>query len=112
MSENTKTAEIKFTIQLDEKNIPQSIIWNATDSQGKEDRDCKSMMVNLWDTKDKNTMTINLWTKGMMVDEMHTHFFQSLMIMAESHEKATGAKTVEDMKKFCETFSKTITDKK
>ncbi len=109
----SKTTEIKFTVQLDEKNVPQSIVWNAADSGNKEDKDCKSIMITLWDTKVKNTMSIGLWTKDMMVDEMTTFFFQTLISFAENHENATGNKiAVAEIKKFCNDFSDKLIGKK
>jgi len=103
----TKTAEIKFTVSLDEKNVPLKIIWNASDSKTKEDKECKSITIALWDPKEKNTYTIGLWTNQMMKDEMDIYLFQTLMVLADNHQKATGSKhTIEEMKKFCKQLAK------
>ena len=101
--------EIKFSITLDDKNIPETIFWEATDTQSKEQekKQCKSIMVSIWDPKEKNTLRIDLWTKDMGVDEMHAHFFQTLATMAESFQNATGnTEVLKDMQEFCDNFSK------
>ena len=65
-------------------------------------QECKSMMISLWDAMEKNTLRIDLWTKDFSVDQMHMHFFQSLMTMSESYARATqNPYAIEDMKKFC-----------
>ena len=103
----SRQTEIKFSIDLDEKNIPESIFWEATDHTNKEKKKCKSIMVSIWDPEEKNTLRIDLWTKDMGLDEMHAQFFQTLVTMAESFEQATGNKDiVKDMTDFCESISK------
>lgn len=105
----SKTAEINFKITLDENNVPLNIEWRATDSANKEIRPCKSVMISLWDPKEKNSLRIDLWTKDMQVDEMNIHFFQTLITMAETFEKATGNKEIlADMKSFCNDFSRKV----
>ena len=104
-----KTAEIHFKITLDDNNVPTAIEWQATDSANKEVRPCKSVMISLWDPKEKNSLRIDLWTKEMMIDEMQIHFFQTLITMAETFEKATGNKEIlADMKNFCNDFSRKV----
>ncbi len=100
-----KTSRIKFTIQLNDQNVPSAIHWYASDSQHKEDKKTKTMMINLWDPEEKNTLNINLWTKEMQVDEMYVHFYQSMMSWAETLENATGCPfAIEEMKNFCNNF--------
>lgn len=84
-----KSSEIKFTIDLDENNLPQNIHWEASDSS-EGSSSCKSMMVALWDTKENNTLRIDLWTKDMMVDEMKKFYIQNVMTLTDTYLKATG----------------------
>ncbi len=101
------TSEINFKFTLDEKNIPEAIEWIATDAQKKEVKDCKSVMISIWGREEKNTLTLNLWTKDMPMNEMYAHFFQTLVTLAESFQRATGNTAIlEDMKQFCDDFSK------
>ena len=101
-----KTSEIKFTINLDNEKIPEKIMWEATDSSNSEPQDCKSIMISVWDNEFKNTLKIDLWTKDMPVDEMKQFFYETLLTMAESFEKATGEKAImADLKDYCAHFA-------
>ena len=101
-----KHAEIKLSITLDEKNIPLEILWESTDSKKKEAVPAKAMIVSLWDPALKNTMRIDLWTKEMPVDEMKQFFYETLLTMGDTFEKATGEKNiVEDLRDYCAHFA-------
>ncbi len=96
-----KNSEIRFKITLDERNLPQSIKWQASDSQHNELKDCKTMMVSIWDAVEKTNYNMHLWTTDMTTDEMHSHFFQTLLTYADSYHRATGNPHVKEaMKKF------------
>lgn len=104
-----KFAEIKFKIFLDEKNLPETIEWFATDHETAEFKKCKSVMISLWDENTDNTLRIDLWTKSMMIEEMDKHFFQSLIAMSETYEKATKTNfIVEEMNNFCNKIAEKI----
>ena len=63
------------------------------------------MMLAFWDSADKTALRIDLWTKEMMVDEMADFFYQTLMTMAETYQRATQDQTlVNDMKEFARDF--------
>ena len=99
-----KTTEITFKVAVDENNLPHSIKWSAPDSG--ESSECNSVMIALWDTKENNTLRIDLWTKDMPVDEMKRFFHQSLLSMADTFKKATGEdKITEDLKDYCKHFA-------
>jgi len=101
-----KTAEIKLTIELDDNNVPESILWESTDSENKEALPVKSMMLALWDQSYNNALRIDLWTKDMPVDEMKTFFYQTLMTMGDSFLRATGeTNIVEDLRDYCAHFA-------
>jgi len=91
-----KNSEIRFKVTLDDRNIPHSIKWQATDSQHNELKECKSMMISLWDVIDKSTFNIHLWTKDITTDEMHAQFFQTMLSFADSYHRATGNPFVKD----------------
>lgn len=98
-----KTSEIKFTVTLDEKNLPQKIDWSATD--GGVVSSSKAIMLSVWDSEEKNTLRIDLWTKEMMVDEMKQFFHQNLLSMSETLERATGEKeAAKAMRNFAQEF--------
>jgi len=99
-----KTSEIKFTVNLDENNLPIKINWETSD--GSEKSQSKSVMIALWDAIEQNTLRIDLWTKDMSIDEMKQFFHQSLLSMADTFKKATGEdKITEDLKDYCKHFA-------
>lgn len=101
-----KQAEIKLTIKLDEQNVPESILWESTDSQNKEALPVKSMMLALWDHHYKNALRIDLWTKDMSVDEMKRFFYETLQTMGDSFLRATGEEAiVGDLRDYCAHFA-------
>ena len=102
-----KTSEIKFTVTLDENNLPDKIDWSATD--GNEKSSSKSVMIALWDANENNTLRIDLWTKDMMVDEMKQFFHQNLLSMADTLERATGeAQSARDLRTFAQNFGEKL----
>ncbi len=105
----SKDAEIKFTIQLDEQKVPQSIFWEATDSEFDEKKPCDSIMISMWDRAAKNTLSIDLWTNDMEIGEMDAHFYFTFMKMAETYYKSTKNKELADMiAHFAQDFAKKI----
>lgn len=100
-----RKAEIKFDVELDDKNLPEKISWQASDTGG-EQQSCRSVMLALWDHQRQNTLRIDLWTKDMPVDEMKRFFYESLMTMGDTFERATGEKNiVEDLRDYCAHFA-------
>lgn len=101
-----KQAQIKINVALDEQNIPQNITWESTDSKNQEEVPCKAIYVSLWDHEQKNTLRIDLWTKDMPVDEMKRFFYETLMTMADTFERATHEKNImEDLRDYCAHFA-------
>jgi len=101
-----KTAEIKLTINLDDNNVPETIMWESTDSKTKEALPVKSIMLALRDDNYKNTLRIDLWTKDMPVDQMKRFFYETLQTMGDSFLRATGEKNiVEDLRDYCAHFA-------
>ncbi|TND01779.1 MAG: gliding motility-associated protein GldC [Bacteroidetes bacterium] len=99
-----RKAEIKFTIELDENNLPVKIDWEASDAEASSA--CKAMMIALWDEKEKSTMRIDLWTKEMMVDEMKQFVHQNVMTLADTFKRATGEdEMAHEMRRFGSFFA-------
>ncbi len=96
---------ITIDVNLDEQKIPHQIMWNATQSNSEAKQEAKAMMVSFWDGKERAALRIDLWTKEMMVDEMADFYYQTMMTMADTFERATHQKElVGDMKNFAKTF--------
>lgn len=90
---------------LDDNKVPQQINWKASDSTADMAQASKAMMLAFWDGADKAAMRIDLWTKDMMVDEMADFYYQTIMTMADTFNRATkNAELVNDMKTFAKTF--------
>ncbi len=84
-----RKTSINFNITVDDNNLPQTIEWEAQDS-GEQKSECKSLMVALWDSKENNTLRIDLWTRDMMVDEMKKFYHQNVMTLTDTYVRATG----------------------
>ncbi len=101
-----KTAEVKITVDLDEKNIPENIRWESTDASNKEQVEAKAMILALWDHQKANSMRLDLWTKDMPVDDMKRFFYETLQTMGDTFLKATGEKNIiEDLRDYCAHFA-------
>ena len=100
-----KKSTITIDVTLDDKNIPDQIHWKATDSTADVPQKVKAVMLSFWDSADKSALRMDLWTKDMMVDEMTDFFYQTLMTMADTYNRATQhEELVETMKKFAHEF--------
>ena len=100
-----RQSRITIDVLLDEKNIPDQILWNATDSTVDNAQKARAMMLSFWDGADKSALRMDLWTKDMMVDEMADFYYQTIMTMADSFERATHQpELVEMMKTFAKDF--------
>ncbi len=98
--------DINITVELDEKNIPTDIRWDASDLQGQDIAQCRAMILAMWDHQKKDTLRLDLWTKEMTVDEMKIFFHQTLVTMADTLENATNeTKMAEDMRDFTAYFA-------
>jgi gliding motility-associated protein GldC len=105
---NKNTSEIKFLIELDENRVPEKLTWSAKDG-GVELEEAKAIMLSVWDSKAKESMRIDLWTKDMPVDEMKIFFHQTLVAMSETFKRATDDEKMADtMKDFCDYFAEKL----
>ncbi len=85
-----KKSNIQFTVELDPHNVPERIHWDATDKPTDTPSETKSISISLWDSQQKNTMRIDLWTKDMPIDEMKRFYIECLGGIAQSALTATG----------------------
>jgi gliding motility-associated protein GldC len=61
-------------------------------------------MLSVWDSKSKESMRIDLWTKEMPVDEMKIFFHQTLVAMSDTFHRATVTKNGRDHERFLRIF--------
>ena len=92
-----KNSQIKLFITLDENKLPEKIEWEADDADFDNRKVTKSMMLSLWDDKERTTLSIDLWTKEMTVEEMFIHFYQVFLKMADTFQRATQNVDAADM---------------
>ena len=105
---NTTTSEIKFLVNLDENRVPEKLTWTAQEG-GVNAEETKAVLLSIWDSKTKETLRIDLWTKDMPVDEMKLFFHQTLVAMSETFHRATGEeKMTATMKDFCDYFAEKL----
>jgi gliding motility-associated protein GldC len=105
---NLITSEIKFEIELDSNRVPEKLFWTANDG-GIAKEEAKAIMLSIWDSKAKETMRIDLWTKDMPVDEMKIFFHQTLVAMSDTFNRATDdEKMTNTMKDFCDYFAEKL----
>lgn len=101
-------SKITFNVTLDENKVPETIQWTADDANIK-DRDTKAIMLAVWDTNDKETLKMDLWTKEMPMDEMKIFYHQTLVSMADSFERATNdTKMAATMRDFTDYFAEKL----
>ena len=101
-------SEINFFIDLDENKVPEKLSWSAQDG-GVNSEEAKAIMLAIWDSKTKESLSIDLWTKDMPVDEMKLFFHQTLVAMSDTYLRATGdEKMSETMKDFCDYFAEKL----
>ncbi|MBT8306993.1 MAG: gliding motility protein GldC [Maribacter sp.] len=102
------TSEIKLKVGLDENRIPEKLTWSAEDG-GIKNEDAKAMLLSVWDSTNKESLKIDLWTKDMPVDEMKIFFHQTLISLSDTFMKATqDEKMTATMKDFCDYFAEKL----
>lgn len=85
-----KTSNIHFTVELDQNNIPEKILWDATEKPEAGQSETKAISISLWDHVQKNTLRIDLWAKDMPVEEMKRFYIDCIGGLAQSALTATG----------------------
>ncbi|HMN33202.1 MAG TPA: gliding motility protein GldC [Chitinophagaceae bacterium] len=101
----TKGSTIGINVILDEDKIPERIYWEAAEGGVDEAREAKAFMLSIWDVNEDAALRIDLWTKKMMVDDMNAFFFQTLMTMADTYDRATNQPALaEEIRTFSKSF--------
>jgi gliding motility-associated protein GldC len=85
-----RKTEIHFDIELDDKQVPNKIFWDATDNPNEGLSDSKAIAINVWDHYNKGTLSLPLWTKDMEVHEMKRFFIEVIGGAADTLRQATG----------------------
>ena len=105
-------SKIEFTVGLDENKVPEELNWSSEEG-GISNEEAKALMISVWDSKAKDTLRMDLWTKDMPIDEMKQFFHQTLVSMASTFERATNdEKMTATMRDFCDYFAEKLELKK
>lgn len=95
-----RDAVIEVHVELDDDQVPESIRWRATDADFEGLKSCEAILLSIWDKEEGSTLTIDLWGKEMLVDEMGAFVYQTLLALAATHRRATqqeeGADVLEE----------------
>jgi len=98
-------SKIEISVFKENEQI-EMISWKADDSPSAKAEDAKAMILAFWDAQSKNSMRIDLWTKGMTVDDMNDFFFQTFLSMADTYKNATGDENLmAEIKIFAQQFA-------
>ena len=104
MEKNISKIEIK--VELDNNKVPEKIKWTASDGNI-NNQETKATFLSVWDSKNKESLRIDLWTKDMPLNDMFIFYHQTLITMAKNLEKATDNQKVSTaLVNFAEKFAK------
>jgi gliding motility-associated protein GldC len=96
---------ITLDVHLDEQKVASETYWNSSSATADERTKAKAFILSLWDGAEKTALRIDIWTKEMMVDEMADFFYQTLITMADTYDRAThDQELVDDMRNFAKSF--------
>lgn len=100
------TNTIKIDVSLNDDKHPVGLKWNSTaNPEGTPDKECKAMLLSLFDKDHLDTYKIDLWTSEMQVAEMDRFMFQTLKALADTYFKATkNQELANDMQRFVQYF--------
>lgn len=104
-----KKSEIKFNVELDDKNFPETIHWDATDNPNEGINDTRAIAIAVWDHYHKGTLKIDLWTKQMEVFDMKRFYIEIMRGISETLVNATGdSKAAQKVADLCQDLSKDL----
>lgn len=104
-----KTSTIQLTIELDDKNLPERILWNATDKPGGIPAETKAIGLSIWDNDAKETLRIDLYGKETPVDVMKLMTIDTISAMSQNILKSTGDEAMaREMTDLCERLIKFV----
>ena len=100
-----KSSDIRLSVVSDNDGV-NTINWEADDAPEPGLQQAKAMILALWDPKVRNSLRIDLWAKDMTIEDMNDFFFQTLLSMADTYERATTNKALmAEIKLFARDFA-------
>ena len=99
-----KYNDVTVRVGLDKNSLPEKIQWSATDAN--KESDAKATFISFWDGELKQTLSMQLWVKDFTIDEMKQFVHQSIVLLTDTLEKATGKDNlIRDMRDFTDYFA-------
>jgi len=94
--------KITLDIRLDEQNVCEEILWDATQKPEAGEEQAKAISLAIWDGWGKGTLKIDLWTKKMEVMERKRVCIETISGLADTIRVATGDEIMAmDMENIC-----------
>ncbi len=98
-----KQSKINIEVNLDENNIPEKISWQADDHPGDGWKDSKAVSISIWDPEQQDSLSLELWTKDMNVDEMKRFYVNMFGAASNTILNSTGDEFMaQEVKNLCE----------
>jgi gliding motility-associated protein GldC len=101
-----KESTIQINVGLNAENVPVAMDWFSTDNpENISVAPCKAMLLSLFDSDNRDTLKIDLWTDELQVQEMDRFMYQTMRGLADTYFKATQNKDLAaDMQRFVQYF--------
>lgn len=104
-----RKSDIHFTVELDNNNVPERILWDATEKPEGGNSETKSISLALWDHTQRNTLRIDLWAKDMPVDDMKRFYIDCIGGLSQSVLSATGDEFMaNEMRALCDRLAQHV----
>jgi len=98
-----RVSNINFQVHLDDKNIPEKIIWSA--EEGQKETEAKAFLLSVLDKESKDTLKLDLWTKELQVNEMDKLIYNTLSSLADTYYNSTNNQVLANhIKNFAQFF--------
>lgn len=98
-----KQSKINIEVNLDDDSVPENIRWQADDHPGDGWMDSKAVSISIWDPEQQDSLSLDLWTKDMNVDEMKRFYVNMLGSASNTILSSTGDEFMaEEVKNLCE----------
>lgn len=104
-----KKSNIQFSVELDSNNVPERILWDATDKPEEGLSETKSISLALWDHSQRNTLRIDLWAKDMPVEDMKRFYIDCIGGLSQSVLTSTGDEFMaNEMRALCDRLAQHV----
>ena len=101
-----KKKQITLEIELDGKDTPQTISWQAGDADVNVKKFADAFLLSIWDKDENITLGIDLWTNKMLVENMNILFHQTFLKMADTYIRASNNFEISEMvRRFADQFA-------